>query len=204
MQPQDPFAYERIYTRLRMHLSTQTSTDTREITTSIKSFFRLEYQPPWEVLCSGDASSEYMVDVLVTSFRPIDVIAKRTLNVQAHKFEVPLAVESELGGISASSAFGVMRNAVEDFIKLLLISAQGRVMIMTSLAYKGEKKHVEARVETLRKVYEKFPSVNSGALIVHFDGWQPASSQVKVKVTADSIRGFLISGDGRLVKELIF
>lgn len=202
MENQDIFAYDRIYSRLRSHLIAQGSQDTREITRSIKTFFCLEYPSPWNVLCSGDASSEYMVDVLVTSFRPKEVIRTRTLDVLPTAFEVPLAVESELGGVSASSAYGVMRNAVEDFLKLLLISARRRVMIMTSLPYKREEEHVVERIEILRKLYVHFPSVDSGALIVHLEGWQPTSTQVRAKVSAESIRGFLISRDGKSVEEL--
>lgn len=178
--------------------------DTKEITASIKLFFCQEYATTgYEILCSGGTRSEYMVDVLVTSFNPKQIFQQKTLDIVPKAFRTHLAVESELGGTSASSPYGVMKNVGEDFVKLLLIQADRRVMIMTSLPYAHEtEKHVERRVESLRQLYEHFPTLDSGVLVIHIEGGQPKSKQVKVRIAEATIRGFLISEDGKSVLDL--
>jgi hypothetical protein len=208
------FDYERMYAALRAFLLREPLNETTEITKAIKTYFRNAYHD-FNVHCSSDSSSEYMVDVLVTNFNPTALVQRVSLAQEgslAQNFslalvptslEVHLAVESELGGKSASSPLGVMRNVMEDFLKLLLISAKHRVMIMTSLPYSGEQQHVEARVEILRRLYALFPTVDSGALIVHFAGGQPNSSQVQVTLNDASISGFLLSRDGTTYRKLM-
>jgi len=118
-------------------------------------------------------------------------------------FRTHLAVESELGGTGASSPYGVMKNVGEDFVKLLLVRADRRVMIMTSLPYAHEtEQHVERRVESLRQLYQHFPALSSGVLVMHIEGGQPKSTQVKVRIEESTIRGFQISENGEGVHEL--
>jgi hypothetical protein len=198
----DLFAYKRIYERLRDVLSQLEEPSTEEITFAIKAFFRCEYEDQFVVLCSGGQHSEYMVDVLVTSFTPKSLIEKGTLALSPNRFDVHLAVESELGGVSASGPYGVMKNAAEDFLKLLLINARRRVMIMTSLAFRKESEHVDARVETLRKMYAAFPNACSGVLIVHLAGSRPRSTQVQTATHLDAIRAFVVEENGMSVSEL--
>ena len=197
------FGYQHIYPRLRAHLIAAGVQDTKEITASIKLFFCQEYDADYEILCSGDTRSEYMVDVLVTSFNPKQIFRQKTLDLVPKAFRTHLAVESELGGTGASSPYGVMKNVGEDFVKLLLVRADRRVMIMTSLPYAHEtEQHVERRVESLRQLYQHFPALSSGVLVMHIEGGQPKSTQVKVRIEESTIRGFQISENGEGVHEL--
>ncbi len=198
----DEFAYEHIYEILRDALVSLQNPSTRQITARIKQLFCDEYGQKHQVLCSGGNHTEYMVDLLVTSFAPKHLLGNKPLVLKPSQFEIYLAVESELGGVSASSAFGVMKNAAEDFLKLLLVSCSRRVMIMTSLVASKETKHVEARVEILRQMYAHFPHLNSGGLIVHLNGTQPKSSQVQAMTHPEAIRGFVISASGDEAIEL--
>jgi hypothetical protein len=198
----DDFAYEKLYRRLREALLHSQGVGTRELTVAIKQFFSREYGEHYHVHCSGGPHPEYMVDVLVSSFAPKDLFEKKSLALRPAALEIHLAVESELGGVSASSAFGVMRNAAEDFVKLLLVNAKRRMMIMTSLAYAKEVDHVRARVELLRDMYSRSGDLSSGVLIVHLEGSQPRSAQVQAMVNPSAIRGFVVSNDGRAVSEL--
>jgi hypothetical protein len=59
-----------------------------------------------------------------------------------------------------------------------------------------EVNHVERRVDTLRELYKRASGLNSGALLVHIEGRQVSSTQVKTVVTPGSLRGFVISANG--------
>ena len=198
----DEFSYERLYRRLREALLRAERAGTGELTTAIKQFFCREYGERYHVHCSGGPHPEYMVDVLVASFAPKELLDKKSLTLRPAALDVHLAVESELGGESASSAFGVMRNAAEDFLKLLLVNASRRMIIMTSLPYAKELDHVRARVELLRDMYSRSGGLSSGVLIVHLEGNRPRT-QVQVIVNPTSIRGFVVSDDGHTVSELL-
>lgn len=194
--------YTSLFAQLRSHLIEKSPCETKKVTASIKEFFRDKFSANHEVLCSHEKGSEYLADVLVTSFNPRLIVQKINLNIIPTSLNVILAAESELGGESASSPYGVMKNVVEDYLKLLIVSCQYRVMIFTSLPYSGEKDHVSNRVETLRELYARAPGLTSGVLLVHLYGTQPISSQVRVSVSGTSIRGFEVSSDGLLVNEI--
>lgn len=194
--------YRQLYFDLRRFLLREKPIATKAITDAIKNFFRLRYEADHTVLCSHSISSEYLTDVLVTTFNPKSVVAKKTLQVGVDEIKALLAVESELGGVSASSAYGVMKNVVEDFLKLLLVRSAYRVMVFTSLPYSNETHSIENRLQTLRTLYSRTPGVAGGILLVHLSGSQPRSTQVQAHVTAESIRGFLISSNGNSVSEV--
>jgi hypothetical protein len=178
-------------------------TSTVEMTRSIKAFFIDEYSDKHSVLCSQADGSEFLLDVMVTTFDPKAIVEKNTLNVLPVDLSVLIGVESELGGVGASSAYGVMKNVVEDYLKLLLVNVSHRIMVFTSLPYAKEENHIESRVETLRDIYQKTTGVSGGALLIHLAGFQPKSTQVQAQVSADAIRGFVVSSDGKSVAEII-
>lgn len=196
------FTYPEIYRTLRAHLLAEAPTTTRQTTDAIKRYFRNTFNPDYSVLCSHEDGCEYIADVLVSSFNPKNVVARRTLDITVPTVRIRLAVESELGGVSASSAYGVMKNVVEDYLKLLVVRADLRVLIFTSLPYRSEPNHIIARVEKLRELYARTPELNSGVLLVHLEGTQPRSSQVQTVVSAQSIRGFIVSNCGKHFVEI--
>lgn len=194
--------YASLFFDLRSHLLFKSPSSTSDITKEIKEFFRTKFSSTYNVLCSHTQGNEYLADVLVTTFNPKAIIQKRTLQIIPSAVSLILAVESELGGVSASSAYGVMKNVVEDYLKLLVLRCQYRVMIFTSLPYANEDDHVLNRIEVLRALYQRTPSLNSGVLLVHLAGSQPISSQVQALINDQSIRGFEVSADGLSVKEI--
>ena len=198
------FSYAKLFLELRAHLLRRSPSGTAEVTKEIKTYFRERFSASYTVLCSDDLSKEYLVDVAVSSFDPRSIIKQRTLQIVPSTVSVLLAVESELGGEGASSAYGVMKNVAADYLKLLVTRCERRAMVFTSLPYAGERDHVFRRVQILRELYQRTPGLKSGALLVHLDGSQPVSSQVRAKVDPDSIRGFEISDDGSHVVELPF
>lgn len=194
--------YASLFSDLRSHLLFKSPNSTSDITKEIKEFFRTKFSSTYDVLCSHTQGNEYLADVLVTTFNPKAIIQQRTLQIIPSAVSLILAVESELGGVSASSAYGVMKNVVEDYLKLLVLRCQYRVMIFTSLPYANEDDHVLNRIEVLRALYQRTPSLNSGVLLVHLAGSQPISSQVQALINDQSIRGFEVSADGLSVKEI--
>ncbi len=195
-------AYPELFVTLRAHLLSQAPWSTRETTTAIKQYFQNTFCSEHQVLCSHAEGKEFGIDVLVTSFNPKNIVAKGTLDLTVSTVRVFLAVESELGGVSASSAYGLMRNVVEDYLKLLITRCEARIMIFTSLPYKGELKHVENRVEKLRKLYASVTGLDSGVLLIHLDGNQIRSSQVQTIISNESIRGFIVAPDGKMATEI--
>ncbi|PTL36047.1 hypothetical protein CLG94_06495 [Candidatus Methylomirabilis limnetica] len=196
------FSYDDLFRDFRNYLLEWNPTSTHEITRSIKDYFNEKYSDEYSVLCSQANGSEFLLDVMVTTFDPKAIIEINTLNISADDFSVLIGVESELGGVGASSAYGVMKNVVEDYLKLLLANARHRVMVFTSLPYAKEENHIESRIETLRVIYQRTTGVSGGALLIHLAGSQPRSTQVQAQVSATSIRGYIVSSDGKSVAEL--
>ena len=194
--------YALLFADMRRHLLAVRPTATIDITKEIKEFFRSRFSSTHNVLCSHATSSEYLTDILVSTFEPKTVLRQRTLELIPSEVNVLLAAESELGGVGASSAYGVMKNVVEDYLKLLIIRCQYRVMIFTSLPYANEVEHVLKRVELLRSLYQRTAGLSSGVLLDHLCGSQQTSSQVQALESEESIRGFEISADGLSSKEI--
>jgi len=194
--------YEGLFGAFREHMLNDKPVSTQEITTSIKRLFRNYFDSQFTVLCGHMNGSEYMADVLVTSFNPKNIIQQNTLSLLPEHINIYLAVESELGGKGGSSAYGVMKNVVEDYVKILILKAEFRVMVFTSLPYIGESDHVRNRVEVLRQLYKRASGLTSGVLLIHLNGTQPRSTQVQASIADHDIQGFLISADGEAVHVL--
>ncbi len=195
-------SYTDLFDRFKKHLLLHRPISTREITICIKDFFLKIFSEDFSVLCSHSKGNEYLTDILVTDFDPKAVLEKRTFEMANQSFGVYLAAESELGGSGASSAYGVMKNVVEDYLKLLMIHCKYRVMIFTSLPYLDEKNHVCNRVETLRELYFRTSGTRSGMLLIHLASTQPRSTQVQVSIADSSVRAFIVSEDGSTVHEI--
>jgi len=192
--------YFELYSELKAWLQNKSPTSTEQITASIKSFFQNKYQN-YTVLPNG-GSGEYLLDVMVTNFVPLNVVEsdRSSMSVQPPSLNTFIALESELGGTGGSSAYGVHKNVVEDYIKLLLIRAKYKVMVFTSLPFSGEENHVSNRVETMREIYNKAGGHEQGLLLVHLVGAQPRSTQVQASVK--EIMGFYISSNGEHVDRI--
>lgn len=77
------FEYGTVFAKLLAHFAAIKTSDTREITASIKALFCEMYGDRYEALCSGGKRHEYMVDVLVTTFDPKGLIGKNGLAVSS-------------------------------------------------------------------------------------------------------------------------
>ncbi|WP_454741341.1 hypothetical protein [Cupriavidus necator] len=198
--------YRSLFERFKEHLLRESPGRTAAITKSIKDFFCERFSQRYEVLLSSQDRGEYLTDVLVTTFLPTNVFGPGhpfTCHIRA--LRVILAVESELGGAGACSPGPLMRNFVEDYLKLLLIRSKYRVMVFTSLPYSGERDdHVLTRAKMMKDLYSRTEEITGGALLIHLDGAnsRDTSNQVKVTVGPGKIRGFIISPDGSDVVEI--
>ena len=140
--------------------------------------------------------------VMVTSFTPLNILDNtgNTIVVPDTPIINYIAVESELGGTGGSSAYGVQKNVVEDYVKLLLVNSKYKIMVFTSLPYSGELNHVANRVNNLKDIYIKVCPNEQGVLLVHLAGSQPVSTQVQASVS--DITGYIISGNGQHVGKI--
>lgn len=192
--------YFEIFKDLKQWLIKRNPTSTTDITSSIKEYFSNRFQN-YTVL-PNDNSSEYLLDIMVTNFTPLKIIEtdRNSLSITLDSLENHIAVESELGGSGGSSAYGVQKNVVEDYVKLLLVNAKYKIMIFTSLPYANENNHVANRVANLREIYLKVCPSEQGVLLVHLPGAQPSSTQVQACV--DGLSGYIISGNGEHVGQI--
>lgn len=198
--------YPAVFERFEKFILQESPVNTADITRVVKLFFFNYFAPKYDVLYSGENNAEYLADVMVTTFRPKDVISRdKNLTCEAREFRAVLAVESELGGVGASSPWPLMRNVIEDYLKLLFIRCKYRVMIFTSLPYVVESgDYVKSRANTMREIYSLTDGVTGGALLIHLAGAnnRGTSAQVKVTILPGTIRGFVISEDGSTIDEI--
>lgn len=183
------------YRDIRNYLIGQSPHGTKQITKNIKEYFQTTYKNLY-VLPSNN-HSEFLLDVLVTDFIPTEILKKdKQLTVREDPLSVFIAVESELGGSGGSSAYGIMKNAVEDFTKLMIVKSKYKIFFFTSLPYQSETDHIIKRVARLADLCVKIGHTPEGVLVIHFEGSQPSSTQVQATVSTSTIRGFFISPDG--------
>lgn len=199
--------YTTLFASFEGFILRESPVETMAVTWAIKDFFCKCFSQEYEVHLSRQNRAEYMVDVLVTTFRPKEVFSRdKNFDLVVPAFRAILAVESEIGGNSASSAGPLMRNVVEDYLKLLLIRSKYRVMIFTSLPYAWEcdDDHVLNRARTMRDIYSRAEGITGGALLIHLAGAsnRGTSGQVKVTISPGTIRGFVISGDASDIVEI--
>lgn len=144
---------------------------TTQITNSIKLYTKkfFEKDTDKKVFYSDSKTKEFMYDISVLTFDPINVIEKTTANkfkvsTNANKFKVStninkfkafLLLESELGGTSASGPKGVFKNSMQDFSKLLIGNSPYKIMIMGLSPYSDEKENfIKNRIEIIEQVYK--------------------------------------------------
>lgn len=189
--------YDKIYKTLKEFLCENNPIYTKDITKAIKDFFNLEENNKLGIY--SRSCTEYLTDVHITSFNPLDVVERGSLQVKPKSIQSLLTVESELGGSGASSPYGIMKNVVEDFCKLLLIQSQYKILVFTSLKYthESETDYILNRVKTLKEIYEKSCPADDdlGVLLIHIKGSQPYSTQVHVEINENSIKGFVIASN---------
>lgn len=188
--------YVELFKKIRRHLISTAPSSTQGITLEVKKFFSLEFKTSYNVLFSGQSNIEFLTDVFISDFDPKTIVERNTLDIIQNSFEVYMAVESELGGSGGSSPYGIMKNVIEDFIKLLSITSQHKVMVFTSLPYSGEKNHITNRANTLKGIYSRFQPNEAEILLVHLLGTQPVSTQVQAVVNDNSVSGFYIASRG--------
>ena len=191
-------AYVDLFKKIRKSLLTAAPSTTDEITQAVKDFFLSEFGSSHTVLCSGEASREFLTDVIISNFDPLKVVNNKNkmINIILDSFQIYMAVESELGGSGGSSPYGVMKNVIQDFIKLLSITSKHKVMVFTSLPYSGEKNHITNRANTLKEIYSRFQSNEAEILLVHLIGAKPVSTQVRAVVNQNSVSGFYLASRG--------
>ncbi|MCG2739113.1 MAG: hypothetical protein L6300_02610 [Syntrophaceae bacterium] len=189
-------AYVELFKKIRESLLTAAPSTTKEITQAVKNFFLSEFVSSHTVLCSGGSSREFLTDVFISKFDPLKVVKNKTLNIISDSFQIYMAVESELGGSGGSSPYGVMKNVIQDFIKLLSITSKHKVMVFTSLPYSDEKNHITNRANTLKEIYSRFQPNEAEILLVHLIGTKPVSTQVQAVVNENSVSGFYIASRG--------
>ncbi|MDK0618477.1 hypothetical protein P5F24_11145 [Clostridium perfringens] len=160
-------------------------TDTKIITKNIKEYTKEFFEKDInKVVLYSKNGGEFLYDVSVLSFDPKKVIGSKKreiiINNNFLEYNSFLLLESELGGESASSALGVFRNVVKDFLKLMIGNSKYKVMIMAVSPYKEEHNYIENRLKVLEELYKK-SECNSDILILTIEGFhRKEKTQIKL------------------------
>lgn len=180
--------------------------NTNEVTRKIKKYFHATYETDTHKVLSSyketnSKNKEFLLDVLVTNFKPLEVISSngRKLKLVNTSPTVHLAVESELGGVSASGPLNVQRNAIEDFIKLTLINSEYKVMIYTSMRYKGEDEasYLKDRCDDFSNIYQSSTTNEHGLLLIHIKSSGESGRQVRVDLSEkENFTAYILNQDG--------
>ncbi|MBI5993066.1 hypothetical protein ACV30Q_15315 [Clostridium perfringens] len=157
---------------------------TNEVTNKIKEYTKNFESNKDKIVLYSNNGGEFLYDISVLTFNPNNIIKgenkKITINDRSLKYNSFLLVESELGGESASSALGVFRNVVKDFLKLIIGNSRYKVMIMAISAYKDEVDYIKNRLEVLSELYER-SECNSDILIIAIEGYhKDGRGQIKL------------------------
>ena len=173
---------------------------TPNITGAINKYFLDKYNKQYKVLFSRKdnetESKEYLTDIMITNFKPLEIMETKNRKILLKDInpEIYLAIETELGGSGGTSAFGVHKNVIEDYLKLLLIKSKSKIMVFTSLPYKKEEKHIYNRVSIMNELYQRTKKItDAGMLLIHIEGYQDSyGNQVKLSTEKNNFQGFYL------------
>lgn len=143
-------SYQEIYNELKSLLITKNTNDTSSVTNIIKEYFYNSYQDLY--VAGACENSEFLFDISILSCDPYDIT-----NYERTEYYLHIAIESELGGPSASSSKLVEKNVFFDFTKLLLSNANQKILIG---AYSIPLKPKSTKTNELMRLREKFNTIN--------------------------------------------
>ncbi len=183
--------YKELFSKFRNQIASEEDTKTPCITKKIKEFFAREFHDYF--VAPSSAATEFLVDVFVATKNP------RTLGdgSDGGKLRVILAVESELGGEGGGAQGYLKRNVLEDFAKLLVIRADYKILLFTSLPYAGEQDHVASRVREMESVY-KNADCPGNILLIHLQSTAQKTragypTNPKVSLRRDTMAAYVLS-----------
>jgi hypothetical protein len=181
------------------------SVATKDATRLVKGFF-VEHCGEGRYVFPSDGArrrKEFMLDVVILNFVPGDPVAYDEESAAHPDISAYLAVESELGGEGGTSAGPLRRNVEYDFAKLLLVRAQHKVMVFTSLPLQSELDSEEARIRALQRMYET-SGEQVPVLLIHLKGksrrTRKGVGQVEVILQRSGVSGYVLSQRSSVTK----
>lgn len=199
--------YEELFKDFKEKVATDEDLSANNITKKITGYFAQKYSN--QVVLYSEKTinkSEYLTDVLVTNFEPKNIASKKQnqFHVPATKINALLAVESELGGEGGTSAGPVLKNVIEDFVKLLLLKCKYKILIFSSVPLKDEEEYLTNRVKILMEVKNNTDSSEEEILLIHLFGNMHKSDsdnprQINVSLKSSGIKGFLLKANNKVV-----
>ncbi|BDU86341.1 hypothetical protein ACOT6T_14785 [Clostridium perfringens] len=177
---------------------------TKDVTEKIKEYTKKFESNKGKIVLYSKNGGEFLYDISVLTFDPNNIIKgenkKIIISDRNLKYNSFLLVESELGGESASSAFGIFKNVIKDFLKLIIGNSRYKVMIMAISPYKDEVDYIKNRLEILSELYEK-SECNSDILIIVIEGYhKDGKGQIKLDT---SKMHYEILSKNKLLSEII-
>ena len=178
--------YKKYYNGLKNKLNGLSDTEviTKNIKEYTKDFFISDKN---KIVRYSGNGGEFLYDVSVLTFDPIKIITSnrqcKSMNINKSFIEYNsfLLLESEVGGKGASSPYGIFKNVLEDFSKLLIGNSKYKVMVMAVSPYKGESNYVEKRLEILQNIYDN-SDCNSDIFVVVIEGSHSGGKSNQIKL----------------------
>lgn len=139
---------------------------------------------------------EFLLDVAILNFAPGEPFDRSEESLPHPNVSAYLAVESELGGEGGTSPGPLRKNVEYDFAKLLLVRAEHKVMVFTSLPLQNELNHEESRIRSLQRMYTA-SGERTPVLLIHLRGrsrrTEKGKGQVAVTLERSGVSGYVLS-----------
>lgn len=165
--------------------------DTRTVTINIKNYFKHKFESEFYVYYHGNGQ-EFIYDISIFDLDINNIINK-------NKITLYCAVESELGGKSASSKLSLLKNIKVDFLKLLFSSSKNRIMIASYT--KNAKDLIDSPEEFCNQLFNLYLSSDNlnPLLLILIKGEHNLKSnnsrQVKLLIIEENIHGYIFNNN---------
>ena len=142
--------YYKIFDELKLKIVDLSSNDTSTITSAIKNYFYNKFKEYY--VAGANGTNAYLYDISVMPCNPLDIY-----NNNMSEYKIYLAIESELGGESASSSKNVEKNVIEDFFKIVQALSDYKLFI----GVYSKSKFEETKDEALKNRILKIENINN-------------------------------------------
>jgi len=185
--------YKNILDELNNNLISSNTNDTKLITKTIKNYFSNKFSKYY--VAGTDSRPEYMLDITVMTCNPLEIFQNNK-----EEYKIILAVESELGGTSASSSRNVEKNVIEDYFKILSVISDYKIIIgIYSIPFNDNTQILESRINKIRDINKKSQNKHD-FLVILLEGNHNSGKSRQVKLSFPLLlHGYIIKNDDSIV-----
>jgi hypothetical protein len=186
--------YQDIYNELSNKLIGSETNDTSLITKTIKNYFSDKFSQYY--VAGTDSRPEYMLDITVMTCNPLEIFQNNK-----EEYKIILAVESELGGNTASSPKNVEKNVIEDYFKILSVISDYKIIIgIYSIPSSDNNTDIlKSNIMKIQNINKKSQNKND-FLVILLEGNHTIGNSRQVKLNFPLlIHGYIVKNDDTII-----